>query len=177
MKDDYFDILSECSEGMPRFADGRIDFSEAKVIPVVNVLVIHDDDILILKRTSKVSTNQNKWDCVGGYLDEEISPEKKALKELKEETGITSTDIQEIVRGGPITISEKSPSRRWIIFPVMVTLKDIKDKPEPSLDWEHSKYKWIRKSRIEGFAQSEKIRDLLFSCTIAGKGEKGGYST
>ncbi len=155
------DVVMECAQGLPQFSDGRIDFSDAEICPVVNVIVIHDDEILILKRSSKVSTHKNMWDCVGGYMDELISPEKKAAKELKEELGISSGNMMSISSGEPFRLDEKE--KRWIVFPVMV---ELRDKPDISLDWEHTEYAWIKKSRIEGFRLSKKIKDILYRCTV-----------
>ncbi|MFP4117561.1 MAG: NUDIX domain-containing protein [Candidatus Woesearchaeota archaeon] len=167
------DIIVECSRDLPLFADGRIDYSDAKVAPVVNVLVSYGDEILLLKRSWEVSTNRNMWDCIGGYLDEVVEPEEKAFKELSEETGICRKDIDTYTVGDPFNIFTKSPNKiRWIVFPVLVSLKS---KPKIILDSEHQKFRWIKRSRIRGFSQAKKIRDILFSCTIAGKGEKGGY--
>ena len=160
---DYSDIITECANNLPFFDDGRINFSSAKIIPVVNVILSYDDEILIMKRTSKVLTNKNVWDCIGGYYDEIIPPEKKALKEVIEETGISHNQILSTNVGKTFNIIEKSPARRWIIFPVMFILKK---KTDPKLDWEHSDFKWIKKNRIHGFAQSKKVRNVLYHCTI-----------
>ena len=162
---DYSDIINECADGLPIFDDGRIDFSTAKIIPVVNIILAYEDEILIMKRTSKVLTNKNMWDCIGGYYDEIIPPEKKALKEVIEETGISHSNILSTNVGKIFNIIDKNPARRWIVFPIMFTLKD---KIDPKLDWEHSDFKWIKKNRIQGFAQSKKVRNVLYHCTIVG---------
>ncbi len=81
---EYTQILKQFSR-LPRFPDGRIDFSKSKEAPIINVIIMHEHEILLLKRSGKVRTSKNRWDCLGGYLDEEVPPEKKTMIELKEE--------------------------------------------------------------------------------------------
>ncbi len=168
-KENYMDIIRECSEGLPQFSDGRIDFSDASIIPVVNVIVAHDDEVLLLKRSSKVLTNKNKWDCIGGYLDEIVSPEEKALSEAREEIGISKGIVRAVFTGEPFNIIERHPQRRWIVFPVLL---ELSEKPKIVLDEEHVKHAWVKRDKIDGFAQAKKVRNVLFACTIAGKGDK-----
>src|SRR5436309_6273284 len=82
---------------LPRFPDGRIDYTHATVAPVILCFVQWQDKILLLKRSEKVLSYKNKWNTVGGYLDELKTLRQFALDELREELGISETTIKDLV--------------------------------------------------------------------------------
>ncbi len=50
---------------------------------------------LMMNRNKKANDeNEGKWIGVGGHLEENESPEECALREIKEETGLTVTDLR-----------------------------------------------------------------------------------
>ncbi len=49
-------ILQEFSEKLPKFPDGRIDYSGSDKAPVLTCFVKFGDKILLLKRSDKVRT-------------------------------------------------------------------------------------------------------------------------
>ncbi|MGI8644617.1 MAG: nucleotide triphosphate diphosphatase NUDT15 [Thermomicrobiales bacterium] len=55
----------------------------------VGVVVTRENAVLLVRRKFH---GAGSWSTPGGYLDPGESPERAALRELKEETGITSTD-------------------------------------------------------------------------------------
>ena len=46
---------------LPKFPDGRIDFSDSDTAQVITVIVKFDGRILMLKRSNAVSTYKCKW--------------------------------------------------------------------------------------------------------------------
>jgi len=141
------EILDEF-KNLPRFSDGRINYSNSKKAAVMMCFVKFKDEILILKRSNKVSAYQGKWNGVGGFIDDEQPIEDKVLEELREEVGIKKELIKEMIVREPYKLSDISIDRIWIIFPVLV---ELKEKPEVRLDWEHTEYKWIRKEEINKY--------------------------
>jgi hypothetical protein len=64
------DIISRLAEKLPKFLDGRIDYTDAKEAAVLNCFVMHDGELLLLKRSDKVSHYKGVWHVVAGFLDE-----------------------------------------------------------------------------------------------------------
>lgn len=66
----------------------------------------HDGKYLMLHRTVKENdVNKDKWIGVGGYFEEDESPEECMLREVKEETGYTLTSYR--YRGIVTFVTEK----------------------------------------------------------------------
>lgn len=141
-------LLQEFSATLPKFPDGRIDYSNSKKALVLTCFVKCQDEILILQRSNKVSTYQGKWNGVAGYIDEIVTVKEKALEELREEIGLSEKFIERIKIGEPYEIDDKEINRIWITVPCLV---ELKEKPEIKLDWEHTQYKWIKPEEISKF--------------------------
>ncbi|MBW2988196.1 hypothetical protein DRJ48_03545 [Candidatus Woesearchaeota archaeon] len=123
---------------LPRFSDGRIDYSKTKSAPVLTCFITLNGKILLLKRSNSVTTYKGKWNTVAGYIDEPKPIQAKALEEVLEETGITKELICEVIEGESLIINDAN--RTWIVFPVLVKLKQM---PKLRLNFEHTEAKWI----------------------------------
>ena len=146
-KIDVHKILQEFS-GLPRFADGRIDYSDSHRAPVVTCFVRHQGKILLLKRSDRVHTYQGKWNTVAGYLDEPKTIRQKALLEVKEELGITQRFVARVLLGEPYEFYDPEAQRSWIVHPVLL---DLKRRPKINLDWEHTDMEWISPDEIPSY--------------------------
>ncbi len=142
------DILQEFSEKLPKFSDGRIDYSNSDKAPVLTCFVKYQDKILLLKRSGKVRVYKGLWNTVAGYIDELCPVKNKALTELKEELGIAEDMIRQVKQGMPYEFHDKNARKTWIIFPFLV---DLKKKPAIKLDWEHTEFKWIKLGQINRY--------------------------
>jgi len=71
-----FKLLKEFSKKLPKFEDGRINYSCSDEAPVITIFVRYKDKILLLKRSDKVAAYKGKWNTIAGYLDE-IRPNKR----------------------------------------------------------------------------------------------------
>ncbi len=132
-------ILEEF-ENLPRFPDGRIDFSNSDKAAVLTCFVRFEDKILLLKRSQKVRTYPGKWHTVAGYIDEPKPLRQKALEELREELNIHEQDVSSFSAGDPYEFTDEETNKHWLVHPVLVQLRR---KPSVTLDWEHTEYKWI----------------------------------
>ncbi len=142
------DLIKRFAEKLPRFPDGRIDYSNTDTAPVITVFIMYNNRILLLKRSDKVRTYKGKWNTVAGYLDEVKPLYEKILEELREEIGVREEDIESYHLGEPFSFLDKDIDKTWIVHPVCVVLKR---KPVIKLDWEHTEYKWIKPSEIKNF--------------------------
>lgn len=130
---------------LPRFADGRIDFSASDRIPVVTCFVECEGRLLLLRRSEKVRTYRGKWCTVAGYLDEPKTVREKALIELEEELHVTEKEIVAFRSGTAYEFEDTDSHRTWIVHPVLVRLAE---RPVISLDWEHTECRWIEPGAI-----------------------------
>ncbi|MGE5404311.1 MAG: NUDIX domain-containing protein [Candidatus Saccharibacteria bacterium] len=121
---------------------------------VVTCFVVHDEKILLLKRSGQVGTYQEKWAGVSGHIDEGNTPQQQALQELKEEVGLSDTAISSITEGPPVEVIDEVLSRKWVIHPFRVMVVD----PELiKLDWEHTEYQWIIPEEMGQFETVPKL--------------------
>lgn len=145
---DILNTIERFHKKLPKFPDGRIDYSNSNIAPVIKIIVKYKDKILILKRSDKVRTYKGKWNTVAGYLDELKSIRKKVLEELYEETGISEENILHIKIGNSYNFFDNDIKKTWLVHPVFV---ELKHKPEIKLDWEHTQCKWIKPEELNNY--------------------------
>ncbi len=132
------------SRNLPKFSDGRIDYSHSQTALVVCIFV--KDRVLLLKRSDKVSSYKGLWNAVTGFLDKPCPLRNKILEELEEEIGVNEGGILSIHIG--ISHKVEDNKRIWIVYPALVELKNL---PEIRLNWEHAEYKWIKPNEFKNF--------------------------
>ena len=144
----FEEVLREFSEKLPKFSDGRIDYSDSDKAPVLTCFVKYEDKILLLKRSDKVRVYQGLWNSVAGYLDEFRPLEEKVLEELREELNITPELIKQTKLGQPYELTDNKAQKIWVVFPVLV---ELNEEPVIKLDWEHTDFKWIDPADLKNF--------------------------
>jgi 8-oxo-dGTP pyrophosphatase MutT (NUDIX family) len=144
---------------LPRFPDGRIDYTNAEAAPVITVFVKSGNKVLLLKRSGKVGHYKGKWNAIAGYLDEERPAREKVLEELREEAGIPEKQVKSIGFGEPFANKDKAIKRTWLIHPVLVEVRD----PSIRLDWEHTDYAWIKPQELTNYDHVPSLEKSLAS--------------
>ncbi|MDD2889773.1 MAG: NUDIX pyrophosphatase [bacterium] len=125
---------------------------------VVTCFLESEGKILLLKRSSKVGTYQGKWAGVSGYL--ETAPEQQALKEINEETSLTSEDVELLKKGKPVTVKDNKLNKEWKIYPFMFR---VKTPGKIKIDWEHSETMWIKPEDMEKYDTVPKLKETFRS--------------
>ena len=112
---------------------------------VVTCFLQYNDKILLLKRSDKVRTHKGKWAGVSGYIEPGETDDQTAIKEIREETGLTEDQIKLIRKGTPIHVQDGA--RVWVVHPYLFksNTADIK------IDWEHTEYRWIEPEELKNF--------------------------
>ena len=131
-------------------------------MPDVATSILKNDEgkILILKRSNKVSTYKGSWSGIAGYVEENETPLETALKEIREEVGITEDNVELIKQIDPIEFTDIYEGKKydWRVFPFLFnTLKKSKIK----IDWEHTDYKWIAPSDIKNYDTVPHIKRVV----------------
>ena len=124
---------------LPRFRDGRIDYTGSSEAAGVYVVVRYHNELLVLKRSSSVSSMVGEWFFCCGFLDDPNKTiEEQALEELAEETTIRAEHVSSTEYLGELVVKEKGGA--WYVHVVAVALQM---RPSINLNWEHDEYSWM----------------------------------
>ena len=136
------------------------------------MILHHRQRILILKRSGNVRTMKFRWAGISGYIENE-SPLERALKEIKEETGLTNKSVSLAGVGPPLEAVEPSmPTVIWIVHPFLFNSNTL----QINMDWEHVEYKWISPKDILKYntvPRLEEVVYLLYRNTVNKESYKG----
>ena len=118
--------------------------------PVSAVIVERNDEILFVKRG--IEPGKGKWSLPAGFLEYEESPEKGAVRELEEETGLEANpDDLELEHALNI---ERFPGQRLIATVYKIDYQKVKGNLQASDDAEKARF-WkvekLRKNKKEEF--------------------------
>lgn len=98
------------------------------------------DEVLLLRRSDRVSTYQGLWAGVSGYLEAD-SPLEQAYRELSEEVGLERDDVSLLAQAEPVVLADDSLGIRWTVHLFLFRT----ERPEAvRLDWEHTDSRWVR---------------------------------
>jgi len=137
-------LLASYDAALPHFEDGRINYRGAESAPVLQAFVLAEGELLLLRRSEKMSYG-GKWHGVAGFLDEVRPLQEKVFEELREELGVLPEHVAGMRAGDP---AREQDQILLIVHPVLV---EMRRKVPITLDWEHSEHRWIRPEDITAF--------------------------
>ena len=152
------EAIKRFASELPKFPDGRIDYTNATTAAVISIFVLWQGKVLLVKRSDKVLSYKGKWNNIGGYLDEVKPLRDQAYQELREELGVLPTMVKSLYFFPPRTVTDTSIGKTWISHP---TLAELRDLPEIQLDWEHTEYAWVKPEEMKNFDLVTGIDRLL----------------
>jgi len=129
---------------------------------VVTAFLRHQGKILLVKRSEKVGSYQGCWSAISGYL-EDPTPLAQAQREIREETGLKSGDIQLIRCGKPLEIPSPEHHCCWVVHPFLF---DIKDPQQIRLDWENNKLSWVEPTLISSYETVPMLQEAYHACLV-----------
>lgn len=106
---------------------------------VVTCFLEHNDMILILRRSGRVSTYKRAWAGVSGYM--ETDDIDQAYTEIREETGLFKNNVRLVKQGKALEVFDKALNRKWVVHPFLF---HVSDPDKIKTDWEHTESKWIK---------------------------------
>jgi 8-oxo-dGTP pyrophosphatase MutT (NUDIX family) len=145
VKVDTAALIEAFGKGLPRFADGRVDFREADQMPVLTCFVECQGKLLLLKRSSKVRRYQGKWCAVAGFIDQAKPLEEIAYAELKAELGLSPGDVASLAVGEPYDFTDEALQKHWRVHPMFARLKGT---PRIEIDWDHTDFEWVKPEEL-----------------------------
>jgi len=114
-------------------------------------------EILLLRRSQRVSTYRGRWAGVSGYV-EETDPLTQAYTEIEEETGLAREDVQLLRTGEPLEVVDAEADRRWIVHPFLF---EVEEPARIRTDWEHTETRWIRPKDIFWYETVPQLTETL----------------
>jgi hypothetical protein len=137
---DHLAILRAVAANLPRFPDGRIDYSSAHVAVVLNCVVCFEGRILLVRRSDGVSHHAGKWGCVTGFVDRFLPINILASIELSEELSLNINSNVTLRCAEPFITLDSETAMSWIVYPVLVSLDIL---PRIALNQENTDHRWI----------------------------------
>ena len=131
------------------------------MVDVVTCILMDDTGkILILKRSKKVRTYKGLWSGISGYVEKGEVPIKTAIKEIKEETGTSESEISLIKEMDSVIFNDFHDDKvySWRVFPFLFK---VEKKDKLIIDWEHSEYCWIFPSEINKFEAVPRLKEIV----------------
>jgi len=101
-------------------------------IRAIKAIIRKGEMILVLRKSDKVEIYPGQWDLPGGRLNQGESWSEGLAREVREETGLEVTFVQEI---------RTWESQKWDTIGKTVTCDYISG--EVQLSWEHTEYHWM----------------------------------
>lgn len=127
------------------FDDGRINYKNADIAPIVMCTVVYKDKLLLVKRGYGLADAEDYWSTVNGFIDEIKPVKQQAKQEIKEELNLAVSE--DIIKVAPsYTLSNSKEKRTYIVFPCLITLSI---KPTIELDSENTELAWITREELE----------------------------
>ncbi len=106
------------------------------------------DEVLLLHRIKKENDlNEGMWIGIGGHFEENESPEECALREVKEETGLTMTEFR--YRGIVTFVSDRYEGEYMHLFTATKTEGTM------NRDCDEGELQWIKKAVFDTLPQWE----------------------
>jgi hypothetical protein len=136
----HLDILKTVAANLPRFPDGRIDYSSARVALVLNCVVRFERRILLLQRSDVVSHHVGKWSCVTGFIDRFLPINVLASTELSEELSLEVRDNVALRCAEPFVSFDSEAEKTWIVYPVLASFDVL---PRIVLNSENTDHRWV----------------------------------
>jgi 8-oxo-dGTP diphosphatase len=139
---------------LPRFQDGRIDYTNARRAPVLDCYVFCKRRLLILKRTRPIAGSGNAWHVVSGFLDTPRSLREHVLQELREEINLHPGAMDSLFSLKPY---RHFHAKLWTVYPVIARL---------DCDWpirlndEHVEFRWIHAAEIKFYLAPQVCRAI-----------------
>lgn len=130
-----------------------------KKIRVVTVFLMYEGSVLILRRSDKVRTMKHKWAGISGYIEGNENVLERAYKEISEETGFSSKEIELVKTAEPLEVPDKELDTLWIVHPHLFKTSRMAVK----LDWEHDQYRWIEPAEITSYDTVQMLKETLQS--------------
>lgn len=155
LKNNVIYIIENIGELLNHFNNGELMFVRKSVAAFIKF----DGKILLLKRSDNVATYPRMWAIVHGRLESGENPERRARKEIEEETGLK---VKLVKKGDVITVNDRKMGISWQFYPFLFETNS----PKVKLNWEHTDYVWVDERDVgkynKDFVEYKKFLKTVF---------------
>ena len=123
---------------------------------VVTAFLTRGNQVLLLRRTDRVSTYKGRWAGVSGSVEAGSTPIEQAIQEIEEETGLSNADAIPVLAGQSLDFVDDALNRRWVVHPFRFR---VSDEAKIRLDWEHSEAVWTEPAQLERMSTVPRLFD------------------
>jgi 8-oxo-dGTP diphosphatase len=116
--------------------DQKVSAERYRVVPRTLCFVTHGDDVLLLRGASDKRIWPDQYNGVGGHVEPNEDVRSAALREIREETGLTQ--IEDLRLRGTINIPVDSESNQGIlvfVFTAESPTRDVRPSNEGTPEW------------------------------------------
>ena len=132
---------------------GTLELPGVKAVPVVSVVLRNRGRILIVRRSDSVGTFRGHWSAISGYLEGRETPKSRALREVREETGMRRI----VFRAAGSPVFARADATVFVVHPFLFEAPDRKVR----LDWENVEHRWIRPEEVDRFETVPRLQDVV----------------
>ena len=115
--------------------------------------VMHGDDVLLIKRAAHKRIFPNQYNGLGGHIERDEDPQKSALREIEEESGLQVHSLR-LCSVHNIDAGGKTGILLFVYTAISETREVREDCPEGKLEW-------ISRDEIFGLDLVEDLPELL----------------
>lgn len=137
---------------------------------VVTAFLRHEGKVLLARRSDRVRSYRGRWAGISGYLEEPTAL-AQALREIREETGLTEDHARLAAIGRPLEVPAPELGVLWVVHPFLF---DIEDPNAIRLDWEHLELNWAAPEEIGDYTTVPSLAEALASCLEAEERNRHG---
>jgi phosphomecalonate degydratase small subunit len=132
---------------------GTLDLPDVRGAQVVTAVLRNKDRILIVRRSKKVGSFRGRWSAVSGYLEGHEEPKARAVREIREETGIRKA----IFRAASSPVLARDDATLYVVHPFLFDVPSRRVR----LDWENVEHRWIRPSELDPYHTVPRLKDVV----------------
>ena len=132
---------------------GTLELPDVRAVHVVTALLRNQGRILIVRRSEKVGSFRGRWSAVSGYLEGREVPKTRAVREIREETGIRGA----IFRAASSPVLARDDATMYVVHPFLFDVPGRRVR----LDWENVEHRWIRPTDLDRYDTVPRLRDVV----------------
>jgi uncharacterized protein len=132
---------------------GTIELPGVHERRVVSVVLRNRGRILLVRRSESVGTFRGRWSAVSGYIEGREDPKTRAIREVREETGLRGIRF----RSTAPPIHARDGATMFVVHPFLFEAPTRRVR----LDWENVEHRWIRPGEIDRYETVPRLPDVL----------------
>ena len=116
------------------------------------------DRLLLARRSERVRTYRGAWGAISGYVEPGVSPLDQAYQEIREETGLSSSDVSLLRAGEPLAFRDEMLAQDWVVHPFLF----LALRPDAAQhDWEAHEFAWVAPEAVSGLSTVPQLAEAL----------------